>query len=173
MKALLMILLSMLVNSACKDFASQVTYNPPIYVEDGLQVGNLEEARMDEDMLLKAAGRIKNGKYGEVHSMLIYKNDQLVFEEYFPGHTYQWDAPGHYGNYVTWNRDMPHCIHSDSKSFDYKRKSIHWYSALGWGGKKISILPESDMVIVFTGANYTSKVHHFKIMNRFILPAVL
>jgi CubicO group peptidase (beta-lactamase class C family) len=319
--------------------------------------------------------------------MLIYKNDKLVFEEYFQGHTYQWDAPGHYGKHVTWNREMPHCIHSDSKSFtslcigiaidkgfiknvrqsifdylpayrqykkdgkenitiehlltmtsglqweewkislaskqndqiaiwfyedgpvhyvlrkplvaapgtrfnysggdiqllaeilknatgmnldafsaryifnpmkissydwwlifpsgeiqaagglkltprdmvkigammlnkgewngnqivsenwvdkcitpyagntnikipgedlgkvgyaytwwtksfEYRGKPIRWYSALGWGGQKISILPESDMVIVFTGANYTSKVHHFKIMKRFILPAV-
>ena len=387
MKVLLMILLSMLVNTACKDYSSQITYNPPIYAKDGLPVGILEDVRMDEDRIRKAVGRIENGKYGEVHSMLIYKNDKLVFEEYFQGHTYQWDAPGHYGNYVTWNRDMPHCIHSDSKSFaslcigiaidkgfikgvhqsifdylpdysqykkdgkenitiehlltmtsglqweewkislasrendqiaiwfyedgpvhyvlrkplvaepgtrfnysggdiqllaeilknatgmnldefsakhifepmkissydwwlifpsgeihaagglkltprdmvkigammlnkgewngdqivsenwvdkcitpyagnrnikipgedlgkvgyaytwwtksfDYRGKSIHWYSALGWGGQKISILPESDMVIVFTGGNYTSKVHHFEIMKRFILPAI-
>jgi len=60
-----------------------------------------------------------------------------------------------------------------TKNFDYKKESIHWYSALGWGGQKISILPELYMVIVFTGANYTSKVHHFEIMKRFILPAVL
>ena len=48
--------------------------------------------------------------------MLIYKNDKLVFEEYFKGHTYQQDAPGHYGDYISWNRNKPHCIHSDSKS---------------------------------------------------------
>jgi len=118
MKVFWVILLSLLVNSTCKkDISSQFPYNPPLQIKDGLQVGNPEEVRMDKDMLRKAAGRIENGKYGEVHSMLIYKNDQLVFEEYFQGHTYQWDAPRHYGNYVIWNRDMLHCIHSDSKSF--------------------------------------------------------
>ena len=59
-----------------------------------------------------------------------------------------------------------------TKSFDYDRKSLHWYSALGWGGQKISVLPELNMVIVFTGANYRSKVHNFEIIERFILPAL-
>ena len=59
-----------------------------------------------------------------------------------------------------------------TKSFDFRGQSLHWYFALGWGGQKICILPELDMVIVFTGANYTSKVHNFEIIERFILPAV-
>ncbi len=390
MKSLLIILFTVLVTSVCeKDYTSQFyAYSPPLQIEDGLQVGSLEEVDIDENMIRKAVRRIQNGKYGEVHSMLIYKNDKLVFEEYFPGHTYQWDAPAHFGRYVTWNRDRQHCIHSDSKSvtslcigvaidkgfiesvhqsifdylpdynhykkagkeditiehlltmtsglqweewkislssmendqisiwfyedgpihyvlrkplvappgtrynysggdiqllaeilrnatgldlnafsskylfeplgitsydwwlvfpsgqiqaagglklvpramvkigammlnrgtwngiqviskqwvdkctfpysvnrnikvpgedlgrlgyaytwwtksFNYKRKPMHWYTALGWGGQKISVLPELDMVIVFTGANYTSKVHNFEIIERFVLPASL
>jgi len=49
--------------------------------------------------------------------MLIYKDGKLVVEEYFDGHKYQWDASGHHGELVTWDRDMLHCIHSDTKSF--------------------------------------------------------
>ena len=71
---------------------------------------------IDEELIRNAVGRVDNGKYGEIHSMLIYKNNNLVFEDYYEGHQYQWDAPGHFGEYVTWNRDMQHCIHSDTKS---------------------------------------------------------
>ena len=117
MKSLLIILLSLWINSGCeKDFSSEFPIIPPQENNDGLEVGSLDEVQMDEDMIRKAAGRIQNGKYGEVHSLLIYRNDLLVFEQYFDGHRYQWDAPGHYGEYVSWNMDMPHCIHSDTKS---------------------------------------------------------
>lgn len=388
MRTLLFILFTVLVNSSCNNnFSSQFPYETPLNLKDGLHIGNLADVGMNEDMLRKAVGRIEHGKYGQVHSMLIYKNDKLVFEDYYEGHTYQWDAPGHRGEYVNWNRNMPHCIHSDTKSitslcigiaidegfiknvnqsifdylpgfesyktdgkekitiehlltmtsglqweewkislgsinndqiaiwfyqdgpvhyvlrkplvaapgtrfnysggdvqllaeilyyatgmkldefsarylfepmgitthdwwlifssgeiqaagglkiaprdmikigammlnngiwngnriisenwvakclnpykgnknikipgedvgkigyaytwwtknFNYKGKSLTWYSALGWGGQKISILPELEMVLVFTGANYTSKVHNFEILERFILPAV-
>ncbi|MCB0667941.1 MAG: serine hydrolase [Saprospiraceae bacterium] len=380
--------LILFLNLTCeKDFSDQYPYVQPVAIDDGLDVDSLKTVGIDENMLRKAVGRIENGKYGEVHSMLIYKDNKLVFEEYFKGHTYQWDSPGHYANFVTWNREMQHCIHSDTKSitslcigiaidkgfigsveqsifdflpdftqykkdgkeditiehlltmtsglqweewkislssmendqiaiwfyedgpinyvlrkqlvatpgthfnysggdiqllaeilknatgmnlnefsskylfepmdiksyewwlifpsgeiqaasglkltpramvkvgammlnggnwngnqiiaenwvdkcmypysgndgikvpgedlgkvgyaytwwtksFDYDRKSLHWYSALGWGGQKISVLPELNMVIVFTGANYRSKVHNFEIIERFILPAL-
>lgn len=101
----------------CKDFAAQHAYTVPPDLHDGLKVGSLTKVGMNEEMLREVAGRIENDKYGEVHSMLLYKNDNLVFEEYYNGYTYQWDAPAHYGDFVAWNRDMPHCIHSDSKSF--------------------------------------------------------
>jgi len=117
MKAFLIISLSILVYSGCDFYTSKFPYQPPSSVHDGLQVGNLEDVGMDEEMLQHVAGRIEKGKYGEIHSMLIYKNGKLVFEKYYEGHQYQWDAPGHYGEFVNWTRDMPHCIHSDTKSF--------------------------------------------------------
>jgi CubicO group peptidase (beta-lactamase class C family) len=117
MKVLFYILLIVLVNSGCdKNYSSKFSYEAPIQLDDGLRIGNLVDEDMDEGMLLNAVGKIEKGKYGEVHSMLIYKNGKLVFEDYFEGHTYQWDAPGHYGEYVNWTSDMRHCIHSDTKS---------------------------------------------------------
>ena len=44
---------------------------------------------MDSPLLSEAIDRIQAGQYGEVHSLLIYKDGQLVFEECFPGHTYK------------------------------------------------------------------------------------
>lgn len=117
MKTVFIILLSVLINSGCaEDFSSRFPYIPPTDMKDGLEVGNLKDIGINEDLLRKAVGRIENGKYGEIHSMLIYKNDKLVFEDYYEGHKYQWDAPGHYGEYVKWDRDMEHCIQSDTKS---------------------------------------------------------
>jgi len=39
-----------------------------------------------------------------------------VLEEYFPGHKYQWDAPYHLGEWVSWDRDMSHHLMSSTKS---------------------------------------------------------
>jgi CubicO group peptidase (beta-lactamase class C family) len=114
---LLSVLLILFLTAKCeKDFSTEYPYDIPTEINDGLKTGSLNDVEIDEDMLRKAVGRIDNGKYGEIHSMLIYKDNMLVFEDYYEGHQYQWDAPGHYGNYVQWNRDLQHCIHSDTKS---------------------------------------------------------
>ena len=60
-----------------------------------------------------------------------------------------------------------------TKRFRYDGQNIGMYFALGWGGQKIMVLPELDMVVVFTGANYNAKVHQFEVVERFILPAML
>ena len=46
------------------------------------------------------------------------------------------------------------------------------YWANGWGGQKIMVFPELNMVIVFTGANYMSKVKELKILEKYVLPAL-
>lgn len=79
-------------------------------------VGTLDEVDIDQALIETAVNKIHRGKFGEVHSMLIFKDNKLVFEEYFQGHNYQWDAPGHYGEWVAWDRSMPHCVHSVTKS---------------------------------------------------------
>ena len=59
-----------------------------------------------------------------------------------------------------------------TKTFNYKNENIAMFFAVGWGGQKIIVLSDLDMVIVFTGANYNSRVHQFEIIERFILPAM-
>jgi CubicO group peptidase (beta-lactamase class C family) len=92
------------------------TYQPPQNINDGLDVGTLDEVSIDSELIEKAVNGINRGKYKEVHSILIFKDDKLVLEEYFEGHKYQWDAPNHHGELVTWNRSMLHDIHSVTKS---------------------------------------------------------
>ncbi len=51
------------------------------------------------------------------------------------------------------------------------RHKTSMYRANGWGGQVIMVLPEKDMVVVFTGGNYNSRSSLFEILERFILPA--
>jgi CubicO group peptidase (beta-lactamase class C family) len=92
------------------------TYQPPENINDGLDVGTLGEVSVDSELIEKAVSNINRGKYGEVHSMLIFKDGKLVLEEYFKGYKYEWDAPKHRGELVAWNMSMPHCVHSVTKS---------------------------------------------------------
>ncbi len=112
----IILLLSYIYFGCAVESNSQYVYRPPERIEDGLEVGALNEAGIDERLIESAAGRIKEGRYKEVHSMLIVKDNKLVFEEYFPGHRYKWDAPYHHGELVTWHRDMLHNLMSDTKS---------------------------------------------------------
>lgn len=114
------ILLSALIflSISCKkEFSDPYTYNAPEQINDGLQTGTLEQVGVNSDMLAKAVGRIRNDKYGQVHAMLIYKDDLLVFEEYFEGNKYQWDAEHYRGERIQWDKNNLHVIMSCTKSF--------------------------------------------------------
>lgn len=91
-------------------------YRAPATAEDGLPVASPAEVGVDVAPLLQAASDISEGQYGEIHSLLLLKDDRLVFEAYFPGHDYVWDAPGFHGPRVNWDREMAHNVHSVGKS---------------------------------------------------------
>jgi hypothetical protein len=112
----LLAILSVLLMGCSGEPASQYTYRPPEDAADGLAVGTLEEVGIDSGLIEKAVGRILSGKHGEVHSMLIIRDGKLVLEEYFPGHDFQWDAPGYHGKLVAWDRDETHIVMSAGKS---------------------------------------------------------
>ncbi|GAH86532.1 unnamed protein product, partial [marine sediment metagenome] len=102
---------------SCKnDPSSQYTYGPPEKINDGIDVGSLGEVNIDSTLIEKAVNNISQGRYKEVHSMLIFKDDKLVFEEYFKGHKFQYETTNHHGELVTWDRTMLHSIMSVTKS---------------------------------------------------------
>jgi len=116
-KSVLIIAVLLLLLVGCQSESSvQYTYRQPEYINDGLDVGSLDEVNIDSVLIEKAVDDINRGRYKEVHSMLILKDSKLVLEEYFQGHKYQWDVPKHHGELVTWDRDMLHKIMSDTKS---------------------------------------------------------
>ena len=102
---------------SCKNYDQvSYTYKVPNQLEDGIKVGSLSEVGIDSAKLIQAIKRIKGGAIGQTHSILVYKNNMLVLEEYFPGNEYFWEAPGHYGEYISWNKYRLHSVMSVTKS---------------------------------------------------------
>jgi CubicO group peptidase (beta-lactamase class C family) len=58
------------------------------------------------------------------------------------------------------------------KEYNNSNVEMTIYNAGGWGGQRIMVLPQVNSVIVFTGGNYTSTVRTFKILEKYILPAI-
>ena len=46
------------------------------------------------------------------------------------------------------------------------------YKALGWGGQEIWVVPEAELVVVFTGANYTVDPPCDRLMTLYVLRAL-
>ncbi len=117
MKTSIIVLVFTVLNFSCsRDFLEHFPYIPPENKGDGLTTGTLDEVQIDTQMILKAVGRIHQGKYKEVHAILLYKENKLVLESYFPGHKYKWDGPDHHDSIVSWKWDMMHAAHSTTKS---------------------------------------------------------
>lgn len=113
---LIITILSLLFVSCRLDTSGQYIYRPPEKTGDGFNTGSLDEVNIDARLIEKAVNRIQAGRFGEIHSMLIFRDNRLVMEEYFQGHDYQWDAPYHYGEYLSWNRNSLHHLQSVTKS---------------------------------------------------------
>jgi CubicO group peptidase (beta-lactamase class C family) len=109
-------ILSLLLVRCEQDFSPQYTYRPPENINDGFDVGSLGDVNIDSVFIEQAVENIYKGKYKEVHSVLIYKDDRLVFEEYFKGHKFKYDTTTHQGELVTWDRSQLHNIMSVTKS---------------------------------------------------------
>jgi len=86
-KPVLFIVLFTLLYIGCNnEVFSQYIYRTPENINDGLEVGSLTGVRIDAQLIEKAVKKIDGGRYKEVHSMLIFKDDKLVLDEYFKGH---------------------------------------------------------------------------------------
>ncbi|MGD9977846.1 MAG: serine hydrolase domain-containing protein [Bacteroidales bacterium] len=66
-----------------------------------MEVSTLEEHNLDEAAFEKVNRDICNGKYGNIHSVLVIHNNDLVVEQYYNG----------------WNSDDLHILASTTKSF--------------------------------------------------------
>ena len=91
-------------------------YQQPKFIDDGLTTGSLGDVGLDTILISNGVEKIRRGKFNEIHALLIYINNKLVLEEYFDGHTYQWNRPNHHGELIQWDRDIPHAIMSNTKS---------------------------------------------------------
>ena len=98
------------------DPAEQYHYQPPENLEDQLDVDDLTSVNMDSAPIERIMNDITRGKYRRVDSILILKDNKLVFEEYFQGYKQRWDSPDYHGVKVKWDHKTPHTIMSATKS---------------------------------------------------------
>lgn len=71
--------------SLMPDSSGMYTYHIPVQLDDGLSSGTLKEAGFDTAKMQDLMVRIAQPVYRELHSILIYKDDRLVLEEYYFG----------------------------------------------------------------------------------------
>lgn len=61
-------------------------YSQPKLLDDGLKTNHLNSQHIDTTLIYKFFNQIKFKK-NKIHSILVLKNDQLIIEEYFKGHS--------------------------------------------------------------------------------------
>ncbi len=76
------------------------SYQKPIDMNDGLHVSTLEENGLNKSVFDKINQDICDGKYGNIHSLLVIENNKLVIEQYYNG----------------WKRGRVHFLASNTKS---------------------------------------------------------
>lgn len=100
MKRFLLIFLA--INIIGCNSKNDCSYQKPIDIKDGLNVSTLEENKLDTAIFNKLNQDICNGKYGNIHSLLVIENNDLVIEQY----------------YNNWENDRLHILASNTKSFN-------------------------------------------------------
>jgi len=76
-------------------------YKKPTETDDGLATGNLDEEFKNSKLIVDMVKETIKGNFPDVHSILIYKNNKLVLEEYFYGY----------------DENTPHQLRSATKPF--------------------------------------------------------
>jgi len=59
------------------------------------------------------------------------------------------------------------------KTYTCDATTVNSCFASGWGGQKIHLFPDLEMIVVFTGGNYANTEPCDEILTKYILPAVL
>ncbi len=88
----------------------------PIQTNDGWQTASLANVNIDSAKLQIMMDRICDNTYKNIHSILIIKNDKLVFEQYFPGYKFKYEAKEFKGEFTDYNQYTIHNLASVTKS---------------------------------------------------------
>jgi len=102
-KKVKIILLSILVlagTHCTRDKPGLYLYSTPEAANDGWVVAKAEDAGLNQVVLCDMMDHIINTEDHNIHNILIFKDNKLVFEEYFEGYLYSGDPPGSNGEYV-------------------------------------------------------------------------
>jgi CubicO group peptidase (beta-lactamase class C family) len=116
-KGILLLFSLLILSSGCKkERISEYKYHIPEASTDGWEVGSCDEAGISSTTLSKMMDRINSTPGHNIHSILIFKEGKLVFEEYFEGYLYSNNPPGSNGDLIQYNRETDHYLASVSKT---------------------------------------------------------
>lgn len=116
-RGLAAVLLANLYCSSCFSQAqlrdTNYIYEAPQQLNDGINTGNLTDGGLDSDKIIKLTGLILADTFTNVHSLLIMRNNKLIYENYFTGGDEIW---GLKLGYTAHDKNAIHDIRSISKS---------------------------------------------------------
>lgn len=93
------------------------TYKIPERINDGWTTASLHDVGMSEEKLLELIDLINFKIIKNIDGIILVKDDLLVFEEYFSGYQYDYNASNYLGQAVDYDIDTPHHLASVTKSF--------------------------------------------------------
>jgi hypothetical protein len=101
--------------------ADAYQYFKPVQLNDGIKTGDLAQAKLDSQLIQELMKKAVGKGYQELHSVLVYRNNALVLEEYFFGND---DFIRFEDNIardssrppVQWNRTRKHYVASVNKA---------------------------------------------------------
>jgi len=128
---------------------SEIQTARPDSTGDGWETGTLASVGLDHGRLEQLVGSVNSGVYGEVHSILVVKNNKLVFEQYWPGHDFSPFASNYHGAYTRFDRNTPHDTHSATKSITS--------ALIGIAIDRTHIKSLSDVVFKYLPDSYESR----------------
>ncbi len=104
----------LVTESALPQPVSDYKYIQPAKLNDGIKVGDLRSAKIDESKIVSGTNEISKGTFPNMHSLLIFRRGRLVYENYFTGEDVE-RGVGPLG-IVNHTRDTLHDMRSVSKS---------------------------------------------------------
>lgn len=84
------ILFLVVTTFGCRQTSNKHSTAKNLTPKDDISISKLEDVGLDRQIIAELIDSIKTGFYPNRHSLLIYKDDKLVLEEYFSGHDENW-----------------------------------------------------------------------------------
>jgi CubicO group peptidase (beta-lactamase class C family) len=112
--SILVILLCFYWLASCRPAAED---NVNQQTPSGWETAQPDEVGIDGEILVDLVSWISSEEYPNIHSVLIVKDGKLVFERYFPGYAWDWDADQFQGEFTEFDSETLHSIMSVSKVF--------------------------------------------------------
>ena len=161
-KTICVLCLLALSTISCKkdNITNDYQYNIPELSNDGWEVGSTNEVGINTDVISNMMNFINNSSGHNIHNILIFKDNKLVFEEYFEGYLYSGNPPGSNGEFILYHKETDHYLASVSKTIT----SVLFGAAIKEGfiddninTKVIDLLPEYEDILTGAKADITLK----------------